>query len=114
MNSLNETIMIVTTVTAFLAALTVITFILAKYIYLTKKTYADTGQKPTPITNKFIFQDIACIVVALGIGLGLSAILSVLNLAEITRELLIYGMVSFWLGLGLFTAQWLRKRANKS
>ena len=98
---------------AFFTALVLIIFILAKYTYLTRKAYVDSGQQPgTMQGSKFIYQDIACIVMGLGAGLGVSSLISVLNLSEDTMDLLIYCVIAMFTGAGLFVAHLLRRRAQ--
>ena len=113
MEATNETLMIIFLSGTFFAALVLIVFILAKYTYLTKKSYAESGQNLNSTSNKFIYQDIACIVIGLGVGLGFSSIISVLNLAEDTMDLLIYSTLSIFTGLGLLVAHRLRKRSKR-
>lgn len=97
----------------FFTSLVLIIFILSKYTYLTRKALAETGHIPPSNHNKFIYQDIACIVIGLGVGLGGSSIISTFDLSEDTMDLLIYGTIAIFCGIGLLIAHFIRRAANR-
>ena len=113
MESTFENLTFIALVLIFFTALVLVVYFITKYSYLTKKALAETGQKNYPSgTNRYVYQDIACIVIGLGVGLGVSSIITVLNLSEDTMDLLIYGTISLFMGVGLLVAHTLRKKSS--
>lgn len=114
MESANQTLTFIALLTAFFTALVLIVYFLAKYSYLTKKALAERGQNIDYVKgNRYLYQDIACIVIGLGLGLLVSSWISVLSLSEDTMDLLIYGTISLFTGIGLLVAQRLRKSNDR-
>ena len=113
MESTNDVLTMSLLALTFFTALVLVVFILAKYTYLTKKAYSASGQTPESWGNKYIYQDIACIVIGLGVGLGISSLISVLDISEDTMDLLIYGTISICSGIGLLLAHRLRMRSTE-
>lgn len=87
-----------------------IVFILAKYNYLLKRELAEKGIAPTKI--KISYSEIACIVIGVGIGLGVSSIFTVMDLSEDTMDLLIWAVLLIGGGLGLFAAHVIRQKSE--
>jgi hypothetical protein len=114
MESTNDALTFIALLISFFTALVLVVYFLAKYSYLTKKALAESGH---PIDfgkgNRYVYQDIACIVIGLGLGLGVSAIISEFDLSEDTMDLLIYGTISLFTGTGLLVAHFLRKSNNR-
>lgn len=86
-------------------------FIIAKYNYLLKRALAEKGIVPTTI--KISYSEIACIVIGIGIGLGISSIFTIMNLSEDTMDLLIWAVILIGGGLGLFAAHFIRQRSER-
>jgi apolipoprotein N-acyltransferase len=85
-------------------------FILAKYNYLLKRTLAEKGI--TPATMKINYSEIACIVMGIGFGLGMSSIVTVMNLSQDTMDLLAWAIILMGGGLGLFAAHFIRQKSE--
>ena len=107
METLDDLIMAI----AVFGSAILITFILAKYNYLIKKVIAENGGNTGVEKSRFSLMDVACIVISLGVGLGISSIITVLNLSEDTMDLIIYSIISICGGLGLMAAHYLRKKS---
>lgn len=114
MESIHDALAFIALLISFFTALVLVVYFLAKYSYLTKKALAESGHDiDFGKGNRYIYQDIACIVIGLGLGLGVSSIISVFNLSEDTMDLLIYGTISLFTGIGLLFAHFLRKSNNR-
>ncbi len=101
---------IVLSISIFGSAVLVI-FILAKYNYLIKKAYAEKGMEGG--TNRTSYRELACIVIGIALGLGISSIFTVMALPEETMELLIYSTILLGGGAGLFAAHNTRKKVER-
>lgn len=112
MGSTADTLISITLVITFFTALVLVVYFLAKYTHLTKKALAESGQKIDLVRNKYIYQDIACMVIGLGIGLGFASMIASLELSEDTSDFLIYGTISLFTGIGLLMAHFLRRKSN--
>jgi hypothetical protein len=88
-----------------------VVFIIAKYTYLIKKALADRGMPPS--TAKINYLEIGCIVLGIGLGIGLSSIFTVMNLPEDTMDLLVWSVISIGGGLGLFASHFMRKKIEE-
>lgn len=108
MNTLDNLIM---TLGVFGSA-TFVIFILAKYNYLIKKAMVEKGMHPDTRKARFTFLDWGCIILSLGVGLGISSIFTTLHLSEDTTDLLVYSTLCVSGGLGLMIAHSLRKRKD--
>ncbi|MEQ8904842.1 hypothetical protein [Ekhidna sp.] len=85
-------------------------YIIARYTYLTKKALADRGFNPQDQKFKVTLIDLACIVIAGGVGLGLASFLTLLNISEDMMDMLIYGFLLVFIGVGLFAANHFRNK----
>lgn len=85
-------------------------FIIARYNYLLKKELAEKGIMPNKVTINYA--EIACIVIGIAIGLGVSSLFTMLNLSEDTLDLLVWSVILIGGGLGLFAAQSVRQKAE--
>ena len=63
-------------------------------------------------SNRNRYLEIGCIILGMGVGLGFSAIFTVLDLSEDTMDLLIYGTIMMFGGLGLVGAHYIRQRGG--
>jgi|GEM_PF-1417928 len=99
-------------VTSIFGSVVLVIFILAKYNYLVKKAYAEKGLRASE--KRVNYMEIACIVIGLAIGLGISSIFTVMPLAEDTMELLIYSTILLGGGLGLFAAHYRRDKHERN
>ena len=93
---------------------TVIVFILARYNFLVQKMKLEQGGGHASAKNSYSFMDIGCIVFSFGIGLGISSIFTILDLAEDTMYLLIYATIFTCGGLGLMVAHYIRKKIGRT
>lgn len=98
-----------TTETIILAAtlsisLILVVFIIAKYTYLLKKALIDKGDSYVPPKNKYRYLEYGCILLGIGAGLGFSAIYTAFDLTEDAADLLIWGTILIFGGLGLLLA----------
>lgn len=87
-----------------------VVYILARYNYLIKKVIAENGGSPGAGKRRFSYMDVGCIVLSLGIGLGVSSIFTTMDLAEDTMDLLIYSTILVCGGLGLMLAHFIRRK----
>ncbi len=101
---------VILSVSIFGSAVLII-YIVARYNYLIKKTYAERGIEIRG--NKIRYNEIACIVIGIAIGLGLSSVFTVMILPEETMELLIYATILLGGGAGLFAAHNSRRRVER-
>jgi uncharacterized iron-regulated membrane protein len=106
MNSLYEAL----TMFGLFGAVVIVIFILAKYTYLTRKALAEHGAGSGRASNRIRYLELGCIVLGLGVGLGFSAVFTVLDLSEDTMDLLVYGTIMIGGGLGLVGAHYIRER----
>lgn len=90
-----------------------IVYLLAKYTYLIKKVQAEQGITPQQTANKYKYLDIGCIVFGLGIGLLVSSLYTEMGLTEDTTDLLAWGTILIFGGLGLVAAHLVRNRVGK-
>src|SRR5882762_5047321 len=85
-------------------------FIIARYNYLLKKALADRGIVPNKI--KISYSEIACIVIGIALGIGVSSAFTVIDLSEDTMDLLVWSVILIGGGLGLFAAQVVRQKSE--
>ncbi|MCB0629862.1 MAG: hypothetical protein R2824_28340 [Saprospiraceae bacterium] len=103
----------VLTMLALFAAVVIVIYILARYTYLTKKIMAENGAyAPGATFERFRYLEIGCIIFGLGVGLGLSSVFTLMDLGEDTMDLLIYGTILIFGGLGLAAAHFIRDRSS--
>ena len=88
---------------------TLVIFILARYNYLIKKAYAEHGID-SPVASRISLRDMACLLLSLGLGLGIASVFTTLSLSEDTIDMLVYATLLICGGSGLFLAHYLRKR----
>lgn len=101
---------VVLSISIFGSAVLII-FILAKYNYLIKKAYAEKGMQVS--RHRTNYKEIACIVIGIAIGLGVSSVFTVMALPEDTMDLLVYATILLGGGAGLFAAHNSRKKVEK-
>lgn len=89
-----------------------IVFIISKYTYLIKKAMIEKGLASTH-TNKVQYLEIGCVVVGLGLGLLISSVFTIADLSEDTLDLLIWGTILIFGGVGLTTAHFISKKLEK-
>ena len=85
-------------------------FIIAKYTYLTKKILAEKGIANQ--TSKISYLEMACIVIGIALGLGVSSLFTMLDIAEDTMDMLVYATILAGGGFGLLFAHFIRKRGE--
>lgn len=85
-------------------------YILARYNYLIKKAIAENGGSPGAAKSRYSYMDVGCIILSLGVGLGLSSVFTTMDLAEDTMDLLIYSTILICGGLGLMLAHYIRRK----
>ncbi len=90
-----------------------IVYLLAKYTYLIKKVQAEHGETPAKGTSKYKYLDIGCIVLALGLGVLTSSLYTLMELSEDTTDLLAWGTILIFGGLGLLAAHYVRTKLEK-
>lgn len=100
---------IVLSITVFGSGVLVI-FIIAKYNYLLKRALAEKGMTPTSL--KINYSEMACIVMGIGLGLGVSSLVTVTDLSEDTMDLLVWAIILMGGGLGLFAAHFIRQKSE--
>nr|WP_295924398.1 hypothetical protein [uncultured Dyadobacter sp.] len=83
-------------------------FIIAKYSYLTKKVFAEKGVPDN--ANKMSYAEMACIVMGIALGLGVSSVFTLMDLPEDTTDMLVYATILMGGGFGLLCAHLIRKR----
>jgi hypothetical protein len=96
-----------------ISGLVLTVFIMAKYNYLIKKAMIEKGLTTEPSNVKLKFIDIGCIVISLGIGFIVSSIYTTWSLTEDTTDLLVWGTISIFGGIGLIAAQIMRRKLEK-
>lgn len=90
-----------------------IVYLLAKYTYLIKKVQAEHGVTPAQSTSKTKYLDIGCIVLGLGLGVLTSSLYTQLDYTEDTIDLLAWGTILIFGGLGLLAAHYVRNKLEK-
>lgn len=89
---------------AFLLALIVVIFIIARYTYLIRKAMAENGlQAPKTLTRSRLLH-FGGILIGLGVGFMVSSAFTLLEMKENTADLLIWGIIVLFGGLGLIAA----------
>ena len=91
----------------FFTSIIIIVFILIRYTYLVRKAMAENGQAPSKAITKIKFLSIGGILLGLGFGLMVSSIFTFFELKEDTADLLIWGTIIIFGGIGLITAHFL-------
>lgn len=98
---------------SFFLLITVVVFIIAHYTYLIRKAMANNGLKPSPLFSKKRLLHSGGILIGLGVGLMISSIFTLFELAEDTADLLIWGTIILFGGLGLIAANLLEDKLGK-
>ncbi|MEM6719749.1 MAG: DUF6249 domain-containing protein [Bacteroidota bacterium] len=96
--------------TSFAIGIVGIIFILARYNYLIKKAMIERGLTESLEQTKTRYIDLGCLVLGLGIGMLISSFFTQLDLEEGTMELIVWGIILIFGGLGVIAAHFLRKR----
>ncbi|WP_298513706.1 DUF6249 domain-containing protein [uncultured Kordia sp.] len=99
--------------TSFVIGIVLIVFILARYNYLIKKAMIERGLTQGLSDAKTRYIDVGCLVLGLGIGMLVSSFFTQLDLDEGTMELIVWGIILIFGGLGVIGAHFLRKRMEK-
>ncbi|MCH2192816.1 hypothetical protein [Kordia sp.] len=99
--------------TSFALGIVSIVFILARYNYLIKKAMVERGLTEGLAAAKTRYIDIGCIILGLGVGMIISSFFTELDLEEGTMELIVWGIILIFGGLGVVGAHFLRKRTEK-
>ena len=94
-----------------LGAGVLVIYIIARYNYLLKKTLAERGMVPEK--SKIRYAEMGCIVVGIGIGLGVSSLFTMMNLPADTMDLLVWSVILMGGGLGLFVAHFIGQQIEK-
>ena len=90
-----------------------VVFIIARYIYLLRKSMIEYGLEPQKRANKNTVYQTGGILIGLGIGLLIASIFSALDLTEDTADLLAWGTIVVCTGIGLLVAHTIGKRIDK-
>lgn len=98
---------------AFFALITIILFIIARYTYLIRKAMAENGLAPSRAITKMKLLSIGGILVGLGIGLMVSSLFTLMELQEETADLLIWGTIVIFGGIGLISAHFLDQKFGR-
>jgi hypothetical protein len=96
--------------TSFAVGIVSIIFILARYNYLIKKAMIERGLTQELENIKTRYVDVGCLIFGLGIGMLVSSIFTQMDLEEGTMELIVWGIILIFGGLGVVGAYFLRKR----
>ncbi|MFL1896346.1 DUF6249 domain-containing protein [Aquimarina sp. 2-A2] len=94
----------------FFALIISVIYIIARYTYLIRKAMAENGMQTskTIIKNRFIH--VGGILIGLGLGLMTSSLFTLMELNEDTADLLIWGTIVLFGGLGLIVAHHLEDK----
>lgn len=103
----------IVSVVALSGSVVLIIFILSRHYYLVKKVIAENGFNPNDKKRKYNFLDIGCIVLSLGIGLGISSIYTTWRLSENTFYFLVYATIFICGGIGLIVSHFIRRKLEK-
>ncbi|NER13598.1 hypothetical protein GWK08_09130 [Leptobacterium flavescens] len=87
-----------------------IVYILARYTYLIKKAMIEKGITTEASGNKYKYLDLGCIILGLGMGLGVSSVFTTMSLSEDTADLLIWATILLFSGFGLLAAHFVRRK----
>ncbi|MEM7514385.1 MAG: hypothetical protein AAF388_25890 [Bacteroidota bacterium] len=87
-----------------------IVYFISRYTYLTKKMLAEKGALSPKSERSISKMDIAYVVIGIGVGLLISAGLSLLELSEDTMDLLSWGIVLIMGAVGLLVASQQKKQ----
>ncbi|MDD7885076.1 hypothetical protein [Flavivirga sp. 57AJ16] len=90
-----------------------VVFFLARFNYLIKKLAAEKGFDPIRNREKYGFIEIGCIILGLGVGFGICAIYTTINLPEDTFYFIVYSTLFICGGIGLLAAHFMRKKFGK-
>ena len=87
-----------------------IVYFITKYNYLTRKAAIEHGSEPNRASQKLRYLEWGCIAMSLGLGLGVSSAFTLMGLSEDTLDMLMWGTILIFGGLGLLTAHFIRNR----
>ncbi len=87
-----------------------IVYILARYTYLIKKAMIEKGLTGESTGSKYRYLDIGCIVLGVGAGLLISSIFTTMKMNEDTMDLLVWGTILIFGGIGLLIAHSIRRK----
>ncbi|OEK04602.1 hypothetical protein [Roseivirga misakiensis] len=100
MEELNELVGGLILVSGFVA----ITYFIAKYTFMVKKMLVEKGLAKSKSDSQISKRDVAYVALGLGVGLLITAGLSLLNLSENLMDLLGWGIVLISGSIGLLAA----------
>lgn len=93
----------------FFGGVVLIVYILARYTFLIRRAMIEKGMfNPPSNSNRYL--DWGCIILALGAGLLVSSIYTTLDLTEDAMDLLVWGTILIFGGIGLVIAHSIRKK----
>ena len=87
-----------------------VVFILSKYNYLLKKAIVERGVEYELPKNRYRYLELGCVVIGLGVGLGVSSIFTFLNLSGDAMDLLVWATILICGGAGLVVAHLIRRK----
>lgn len=106
MEKLNETLGGLIIVAGAIA----IVYIVARYNYLIKKAAYEKGIELPAGNNKLRYLDLGCILLGVGVGLGVSSVFTFFDLQEDTLDLLVWATIIIFGAIGLLATHFIRKR----
>lgn len=87
-----------------------VVFILARYNYLIKKVMAAHGNVGDFTTKPFRYLETGCVLMGIGLGLGLSSVFTLMDIPEDTMDLLVWATILICGGLGMLGAHQVRRK----
>ena len=98
---------------AIFAMVVLIVFFSAKYRYQTRKAIIEKGNNIEFPKRKYYFLEFGGIMVGIGLGLALAALVQSSGLNNGTKLMMSFALPSFFGGLGLIVAYFIRRKLEK-
>lgn len=98
---------------SFFLSVIVVVFLVARYTYLIRKAMAENGIQPPKVFTKSRLMHLSGILIGLGVGLLVSSAFTLLEIKENTADLLIWGTIVLFGGLGLIVAHLLDDKLGR-
>lgn len=95
---------------SLVTCIVLVVFILSKYNYLLKKAIIERGAEYEHPRNPYRYLELGCVIIGLGIGLGISSIFTFMDLTGDAMDLLVWATILICGGAGLVLAYIIRRK----
>lgn len=95
---------------SLVTCIVLVVFILSKYNYLLKKAIIERGAEYELPRNQYRYLELGCVIIGLGIGLGISSVFTFMDLSGDAMDLLVWATILICGGGGLVVAYMIRRK----